>query len=791
MTTPNTNDSRKGYIYFRTHESYSLHKAGKLGISGCISNRDATYASGEIIRGVFKLVIEIEYDKMTIIEKLLQNYFKTLGHHIYINGGTEFYNYIVLDSIIEYMNKTNLYHKVLSVEEITNLLTKYRLSEILSTIVKQHKPLFIKSINKWKNKKQLQLQQPHSLQQALQPHTHQFEVLDRINDWYCKSNIGKIIWGCGLGKALLCLFIIKQLQFKSVVVGVPSNYLQKQMITEIMKLFPNKHNILCVGGNNYKSTTNLDTIKEFISYNNANQTLECKFIITTYASCHLLTFDNLNYKFDFKVGDEAHHLVGVLDIVENPIEDIKDKEDKEEHKATVKMYKQFHNIQSSKTLFMTATEKIINTHNSSKNEANIIYSMDDTKLFGECIDLKTIGWAIDNKKITDYKLLVIKNTLLEVNTIIKNLKISISNTDLFFSAFMTLKSIEKYDDLTHILIYTNSIENAKIVKQYIDIILDTNKLNIDKTNFYNKELHSKTNTSLESEIDSFRKSKYGIIPCVYIFGEGFDLPKLNGITYAENMVSPIRTVQCGLRPNRLDKEKPNKIAYLLIPYLDTDNCGVSNNSFEHCRDIIYKMRNVDENIEYKIMLGNLNLIEPNGEDPVSTKPKASTISTTSTTSTKSSALIKLEENHNELLKLKLRLKYSKSLLSAHSEEQDEYDYIKLLNKDMQFTSSDDYSTYIIRKNEHKEYIEDPKTYFTQNGVWTNWYDFLGIDTSNFIQIHSEWIAFCKSINIISIEDYFEKCKNYKQLPIMLEDFYISYTTLRNDLGLIKNRNRRN
>jgi ERCC4-related helicase len=95
------------------------------------------------------------------------------------------------------------------------------------------------------------------------------------------------------------------------------------------------------------------------------------------------------------------------------------------------------------------------------------------------------------------------------------------------------------------------------------LILDTNKLNIDKSKFYNKELHSKTTGSLDTEIKKFRESKYGIIPCVYIFGEGFDLPKLNGVTYAENMVSPIRMVQCGLRPNRLDKEKPNKIAYLL------------------------------------------------------------------------------------------------------------------------------------------------------------------------------------------------------------------------------------
>ena len=785
----NTIEYKKGYLYFREHESYNIHNAGKLGISECISGRDSTYASGEIIRGVFKLVVEIDYNKMAILEKLLQNYFKSLGYHIHINGGTEFYNYIVLDSIIEFINKTNLEYRILSIEEINKLLKEYRLKEI----IKKHKSLFIKAFKNWKNKTQNDLELLKQ-QTTLQPHTHQLEVLDRINDWYSKSNIGKIIWGCGLGKALLCLFIINKLNFKSVVIGVPSNNLQNQMILEILKLFPNKNNILCVGGSNYKSTTNINTIKQFLNNNSQHNITNCKFIITTYASCHLLTYENINYNFDFKVGDEAHHLVGVLE-VNNDTEDIKNIEDIEEKKASAKMYKQFHNIKSRKTLFMTATEKMVsnrkkNIENDKENinDSNIIYSMDDTALFGECIDSKTIGWAIDNKKITDYKLLVIKNTLQEVNTIIKNLQIAISNKDLFFSAFMTLKSIEKYDDLTHVLIYTNSIENAKIVKQYIDLILDTNKLNIDKSKFYNKELHSKTTGSLDIEIKKFRESKYGIIPCVYIFGEGFDLPKLNGVTYAENMVSPIRMVQCGLRPNRLDKEKPNKIAYLLIPFLDTDNCGISNNSFTHCRDIIQKMRNVDENIEYKIVFGSININEPK---PLINKYNINLNNYKTEESSKTNnILIKLEENTDELLKLKLRLRYSKSLLSNQSEEQDEYDYIKMLNKDMKFTLTDDITTYINRREEHKEYKEDPKDHFTKNGVWTNWYDFLCIDTSNIIKTKTEWIEFCKSINVISIEDYFEKCKKYIQLPMMPEELIFGYIGIRDDLGLIKNRNRK-
>ena len=72
-----------------------------------------------------------------------------------------------------------------------------------------------------------------------------------------------------------------------------------------MKIFPNKANILFVGGDNdeeVKSTTNREQILAFLC-NTANQAQNSgpKFIITTYHSCHLLT--ELDDLIDFKIGD--------------------------------------------------------------------------------------------------------------------------------------------------------------------------------------------------------------------------------------------------------------------------------------------------------------------------------------------------------------------------------------------------------------------------------------------------------------------------------------------------------
>ena len=125
---------------------------------------------------------------------------------------------------------------------------------------------------------------------------------------------------------------------------------------------------------------------------------------------------------------------------------------------------------------------------------------------------------------------------------------------------MALKSIEIYDDLTHILICCNKTDNADLINYYIDIILKKNIININNKDIYYKSLHSKNKIDLKKEVDIFKQSKYGIISSVYIFGEGFDLPKLNGVIFAENMESDIRIVQTALRPNRLDYNFPKKIA---------------------------------------------------------------------------------------------------------------------------------------------------------------------------------------------------------------------------------------
>lgn len=745
----------KGTIYFRDNAWYKMENVIKMGIASFAKDRSNTYITGEVERGEYIYVIEIPLDKMKLLDKYLKSYFKS--YHIYKGGGTEFYNRCIVDLIEPYLRTLNIDYKVLTKEEINSLNRCDRLRNLpnIDKIKKIINKLNIKNfIQKLKNKRTNKSNQSTEITDLLyvtnkliEANEHQQTILEMIEHFYKMNDKGKLVWACGLGKALLSILIVKLLNFKSIVIGVPSNNLQKQIKNEILKIFPNKNNILFVGGDEHDGIKTTTDKKEIIYFFNNNLNTEPKFVITTYHSCHSLVDKDI--MFDFKIGDEAHHLVGI---------------EREEDKG----FRLFHKIVSVKSLFMTATEKTIETRTNKE-----IYSMEDETIFGKYIDIKSVHWAIENKKITDYNILVLKNTEDEVDEIVSSLRLNVFNKEIFISCYMCLKSFEKYSDLTHLLLYTNTTEDAELAKKYIDEILLLNILSIPKERIYNNALHSKNCNDLNGEVNKFKNTPYGIISCVYIFGEGFDLPKLNGVCIAGNMQSETRIVQYLLRPNRLEFGNPNKKAYVIIPYIDTDDWETENKSYEKVRTIVSQMRNVDENIEQKIIVsvGKKQLKKKNTEN-VERRIDYEDYN--------------FEENGGELNKIKLRLRYSKALGSKFTEEQDEYNYVRSINASLNIQSKKEY---VDGKDSHNNFITSPEEYFKSKGVWNNWYDFMGVNIAKFIQSKQEWIKFCKEKIIKSLDEYNMNCELYEILPKEPADFYKDFTNIPSELGFNRNRRR--
>ena len=563
---------------------------------------------------------------------------------------------------------------------------------------------------------------------------HQIELENNL-DILFSAYIATLIWCCGMGKTIMSLIIGEKLGINSMLICVPSIYILTQF-RDTIKKFTDIDPICYYGGSDNKHLLT----EEYFSSS------KVKIVISTYHSCKkILDITNqYNFQFGFKVGDEAHHLVSTV---------------KEEDKNT---FEKFHYINSKYTLFMTATKKTFD------NETFRGFDMRKKEQFGEIIDQKNICYAIENKLITDYNILTLTNTSDEINIIMNEIdfdvltrdpKIKFDKTELFMAAYFGLKSIE--DGLTtHILIYTNTTNSADIVEKVIDILLTKDLFtNVTKDNLYNKALYSQNKNQIKdnynlnifnddlstpSEMSKFKKSKFGIISCVYIFGEGVDIPKLNGVVIGENMSTEIRIVQSCLRPNRLDESQPNKKAYIIIP---TNINGIN----KKLKDVVEHMGKEDSDISQKIQVINCD-------------NKSSKICEKYDKEIK----LNIDKQKTALLTYKL---YNSNLFDCGISLEKQYEYNKKLLQTKNYKSVADYL-----KDKFEDKIDNPPVHF--HGVWKNWFDYLSIDFSQWIKNKNEWKSFCKELNINSIEEYYEKVKVHKNLPPEPEYFY-NYDTSSN------------
>lgn len=96
-----------------------------------------------------------------------------------------------------------------------------------------------------------------------------------------------------------------------------------------------------------------------------------------------------------------------------------------------------------------------------------------------------------------------------------------------------------------------------------------------------------------------------------------------------------------------------------------------------------------------------------------------------------------------------------------------YELIRDLNKSMGLISK---NAYEASSHTHPNYIDHPERYFD---CWTNWYDFLGVDTTTFPQTKLDWVRVCRAMGIVSWEDY--KQKYTTSLPANPGEMYSDYT----------------
>jgi len=334
-----------GFIYVRTENSKHIDNVCKLGQTDNIANRDATYKTGEYIKGEFLLVVEIIDDIYThnIVEILLQKQFYYLNK--YKNGGTEFYKLDIIHEIIPFLESLSIKHKILSKEEITKLLlnnnnNKLNSPELILRIFYQD--LYVKEIIKnLKESKKVFIKAP-----------------------------------TGFGKTHLYYKIIKELKLNKILFLTPRRALNKQ-ITE------NKYSSY-IANDNYKFSHYSDCINinknAFIKKHSKLN----KFIITSCYQSNSKLFTLIKEHkiiFDIIIFDEAHFITNWNKKDEENINKFMN--------ANITKYRLFgsatptEDIENNKNIYGSIIEKV-KVHELINNEI--------------LCDIETIIKKLDNKK---------------------------------------------------------------------------------------------------------------------------------------------------------------------------------------------------------------------------------------------------------------------------------------------------------------------------------------------------------------------------------------------------------
>lgn len=556
-----------GFIYVRQNEYLSTYDACKLGKTTNLLERDSQYKTLEIKRGTFTNVFKMsKYDSDTS-EKILQNYFNSIGYHIYYNGGIEFYKRDIICLISPYLQDNNIEFQELTEKEINEQLLERPERDKNEDENKDENE--DEDENKSNNDDEYENEDESNDESnsddeyenedyKIVPKSYQEKIISKSIEYFTENDKGIISVTCGAGKTFISLWISNQLNCNKILVCVPNIDLLHQWKKAIIYLFGYRYQIFVIS-----------------QKLNIKKVIECdKFIIiTTYASVHKLS--TLDFTFDMKILDECHHVTS-----------------KTIEKSERKQYIKSLDISSKKQLALTATMKIIESNNE-------VVSNDNISQFGKVIDTLTLMDGIKLNIICDYDIITILTNDDKLEEILSSLDVKFKYKRLFLSAYTALRSIYE-GHVHHLLIYANNTKNTKKIKRFIRLLIKKGYFNIPSL-YYSEYNGNMSKSEKSSTISKFETSELGIITCVYCLSEGYDFKALSGVVISENMTSEIRIVQAILRANRKYEIEPEKRAKILIPMLDNDDWSDNKKQdYSGVRRIIDELSKEDTMVHQKV-----------------------------------------------------------------------------------------------------------------------------------------------------------------------------------------------
>ena len=111
----------KSYIYIRDNDWFKTSNVYKVGITNSIKDRGNTYITGELHRGVYVKIYELNINRsqLNLIDNVIKSNFK--DYNIYYDGGKEFYYRTIINEIEPFLQELKITYLSKTEDELTRI----------------------------------------------------------------------------------------------------------------------------------------------------------------------------------------------------------------------------------------------------------------------------------------------------------------------------------------------------------------------------------------------------------------------------------------------------------------------------------------------------------------------------------------------------------------------------------------------------------------------------------------------------------------------------------------------
>jgi superfamily II DNA or RNA helicase len=444
-------------------------------------------------------------------------------------------------------------------------------------------------------------EQPVAIPKLAPRDPDQVEALAQIKEALRTSNRAHVVMACGTGKTLVALWAAEALNYKTILVLVPSLTLLQQTLDEW-----SRHNswgrgftYLCVccdptvtaGDANdsihldaidldFHVDTNPVEVRRFIEEDTAG----VKVVFSTYQSSPVVSEGMRGLvPFDLAIFDEAHRTTGPQGgLFAHSLKDA--------------------NIRIRKRLFFTATPRHYDIRHRDKEGDFHTVSMDDETIYGPRAYTLTFGSAARQGIICNYKIVISVVDCQDINEFALQHGITLVEGDLIHARWVANQiAIERAVEKTHakrVITFHSRVSSAKEcgsdgtrgIKQFLS---DFSVFHI------NGEQRSSERKQL---IRSFQQAPKAIVTNARCLTEGIDVPAVDMVAFIDPRHSKIDIAQATGRAMRKPQGSNKAIGYVVIPLFLARNSGetleeaLERSDFSDVANVLNAMEEQDEDL---------------------------------------------------------------------------------------------------------------------------------------------------------------------------------------------------